>query len=332
MAQHAPTPETIETLARAVYPSFAMVAGMQLDVFTPLKDGPLRAKDLAQALQVHSAKLTPLLYALVVAGLLTVDGDRFANTPESDHFLVRGRPAYRGGPYEGLLMRWHAALKTAETIRTGSPQAKQDYATMPQDQLEAVYRGIHAEAVAAARELLARYDFVSARHLVDVGGGSGGLALTVVAACPQLRATVVDLPTVTRVTRRYVDEAGLTDRVDVLPADVVQSPVPGSFDVAIMMRLIQVLSVDQARHVLQYVQQILEPGGVLSIVGQVLDDSHLSPLETVVGNIFFLNIVEEGHAYTEQEQRDWLAEAGFTGVERAALPNKMSHIIARKPR
>jgi hypothetical protein len=33
-------PETIEKLASAVYPAFAMVAGMQLDVFTPLKRAP----------------------------------------------------------------------------------------------------------------------------------------------------------------------------------------------------------------------------------------------------------------------------------------------------
>ena len=115
---------------------------------------------------------------------------------------------------------------------------------------------------------------------------------------------MVALSTVTLTTRRYVEEAGLADRVDPLPADVVQGPVPGLFDVAVMMRLIQVLSADQARHVLRHVRQMLEPGGVLYIVGQVLDNSRLSPLETVVGNIFFLNIFEEGQAYTEQEHKD----------------------------
>jgi ubiquinone/menaquinone biosynthesis C-methylase UbiE len=332
MARPAPTPETIEKFHSAVYPSFAMVAGMQLDVFTPLKDGPLSAEHLAQALQVHSAKLTPLLYALVAAGLLTVDGDCFANTSETDYVLVRGRPAYRGGTYEGILMRWHAALKTAETIRTGSPQAKQDYATMPHDQLEAVYRGIHAEAVAAARELMARYDFLSARHLVDVGGGSGGLALTVAAACPHLRATVVDLPTVTLVTRRYVAEAGLAHRVHVLPADVVRGPLTGAFDVAVLLRLIQVLSPDQARRVLRNVSQVVEPDGVLYIIGQVLDNTRQSPPEVVAANLFFLNAFDAGQAYTEQEHRDWLAEAGFERVEHLLLPNQMSIMRARKPR
>jgi 2-hydroxy-4-(methylsulfanyl)butanoate S-methyltransferase len=325
-------PETIEKLASAVYPAFAMVAGMQLDVFTPLKDGPLSVEHLAAALTVHPHKLRPLLYALVAAGLLTVEDERFANTPEAAHFLVRGQPAYRGGTYEGLLMRWQAALHTAETIRTGIPQAKQDYATMPQEALEVVYRGIHAEAVAGARELLARQDFSSARHLLDVGGGSGGLALTVAASYPQLQATIVDLATVTPITQRYVAEAGLAERVHVMTADVVHGPLTGMFDVAVLLRLIQVLSPDQARRVLWNVSQVVEPGGVIYIVGQVLDNSRLAPSETVAGNLFFLNVFDEGQAYTEQEHRDWLVEAGFEQCERLLLPNRMSMVSARKPR
>ena len=46
-------PETIEKLNSAVYPSFAMVAGMQLDVFTPLQDGPMSVEHLAEALVVQ---------------------------------------------------------------------------------------------------------------------------------------------------------------------------------------------------------------------------------------------------------------------------------------
>jgi ubiquinone/menaquinone biosynthesis C-methylase UbiE len=263
---------------------------------------------------------------------LTVEDERFANTPEAAHFLVRGQPAYLGDTYEGRLMRWRATLHTAETIRTGVPQAKVEYAAMSSDQLEPWYRGFHAEAVAAARTLMARYDCSSARHLVDVGGGSGGLALTVADACPQLQATVVDLATVTPITQRYLEEAGLAERVHVISADAVRGPLSGAFDVAVLSRLLQVLSPDQARCVLWNVGQIVEPGGAIYIVGQVLDNSRLSPPETVAGNLFFLNVFDEGQAYTEQEHRDWLAEAGFEQCERLLLPNKMSIVSARKPR
>jgi tRNA1(Val) A37 N6-methylase TrmN6 len=52
--------------------------------------------------------------------------------------------------------------------------------------------------------LIARHDVSSARHLVDVGGGSGGLALTIAASYPQLQVTIVELATVTPITQRYV--------------------------------------------------------------------------------------------------------------------------------
>lgn len=117
-----------------------------------------------------------------------------------------------------------------------------------------------------------------------------------------------------------------------MPADAVQGPLSGAFDVAVLFRLLQVLSPDQARHVLRNVSQVIELGGVIYIVGQVLDNSRLSPPETVAGNLFFLNVFDEGQAYTEQEHRDWLAEAGFEQCERLILPNKMSIVSARKPK
>src|SRR4030095_2584677 len=85
-------PKTIETLADAVYPSFAMLAGMELDLFTPLKEGPLTAEEIAQTAGTDPAKTAPLLHALVAIGLLKLDGGRFLNSPEADRFLIRGRP------------------------------------------------------------------------------------------------------------------------------------------------------------------------------------------------------------------------------------------------
>jgi len=223
-------PTTIQHLASAVYPSFAMLAGMQLDVFTPLKDGPLTAAQLAAALRVNAEKLSRLLYALVTAHLLTVEGDRFANTPEATHFLVKGQPTYVGGRHENFSEVWENLLHTAETIRTGVPQCKKDFATTsPEDQLH-FFRGLHPGTLANGRELAARYDFSPYITLADVGGGSGGMALALTDAYPHLRATVIDLPTVTPITQQFLAAAGAADRVQVVAADVVNAPVPGTYD------------------------------------------------------------------------------------------------------
>ena len=49
MSAPPPQPETIARLSEAVFPSFAMLAGMQLDVFSPLEDGPLDSAQIATA-------------------------------------------------------------------------------------------------------------------------------------------------------------------------------------------------------------------------------------------------------------------------------------------
>jgi 2-hydroxy-4-(methylsulfanyl)butanoate S-methyltransferase len=325
-------PETIERLSTIVYPSFAMLAGMELDLFTPLKDGPLTVEQLAAALEVRADKLQPLLYALVVAGLLEVEGERFANTPEAHQFLVRGKPGFRGGTHVNVRRRWDAILKTAESIRTGEPRAPMDFSSMSADGLEAFYRGNQLEAAASGRYLAAHFDFSSCRTLVDIAGGSGALAVALTEACPGLRATVVDLPSVTPITQRLVEEAGAADRVQVVTADVVNGPPPGSYDAAVMKSFVQILGPEDARRALTNVGQVVQPGGVLYIEGSVLEDSRLSPLEMVVGNLQYLNYYHAGAAYTEREHRTWLAQAGFTeGFERLLLPSQRSIIRVRKP-
>lgn len=175
MTTQPPAPETIEKLGAAVFPSFAMLAGMQLDLFTPLTDGPMSVVELAEAVGVGSTKLEPLLYSLVDAGLLIVEGQSFSNTPESDHFLVRGKTTYTGERHNLFSHQWTSTLMTAESIRTGAAQAKQDFRDMTPEQEISVFRGLHPRTLAEGRLLSTRYDFSAYRTLLDLGGVPEGL-------------------------------------------------------------------------------------------------------------------------------------------------------------
>ena len=324
-------PEIIEKLEAAVYPSFAMLAGMQLDLFTPLADGPMSVEELAQALGVGSTKLEPLLYSLVAAGLLTEEGERFYNTPESDHFLVSGKPTFQGERHKGFSSHWDATLKTAESISAGAAQAKLDFHDMTPEQEESLYRGSHPATLADGRMLPNRYDFSTYRSLLDLGGGSGGIAIGVTEECPHIHATVGDLPEVVPISQRFVDEATTRDRLSVMSADFLSGSMSGSFDAVVMKNIIQVLSKEQARVALKNTFKVIAPEGDLYILGRVLDDNHLSPENALNGNLFFLNIYDGGQAYTEQLHRDWLAEAGFGSVERTTSSNGRSIIVSHKP-
>jgi SAM-dependent methyltransferase len=308
-----------------------MLAGMQLEVFTSLKDGPLTATQLADAIGVNAEQLSRLLYALVAADLLTVAEDRFVNTPEAQQFLVKGQPTYLGGRHENFSEVWEALLHTAETIRTGVPQRKKDFATLSPDAQLPFFRGLHPRALAAGRDLASRYDFSASRTLADVGGGSGGMALALTDAYPHLRATVIDLPTVTPIARRFLAEAGATDRIQVVAADVVNTPLPGTYDVAVVRALLQVLSPEDALRALTHIGAALHPGGRLYIVGSILDDGRLSPWGAVGFNLVALNEFDSGRAYTEGEYRAWLTAAGLAEIARVVIAEGASIMTARKP-
>ena len=326
-----PEPKTIQKLVD-VYPSFALLAGMQLDLFTPLKVGPMRPEQIASAIGVGVTKLKPLLYALVAAELLTVEGDRFANTDEANHFLVRGSPAYMGGVHPLYADLWEAALQTAESIRTGQPQAKHDYTQMSREALEMFYQGLHPGALATGQTLAKDYGLSSCQRLLDVGGGSGGVAIAAVKACPHIQATVVDVSNVTPITQRFVTEAGVSDRVKVMTGNIVEAPLHESFDAVVLKSFIQVLSPGDAQRALKNINATMAAGGTVYILGiGILDNSRISPRGAAITNTIFINIYDEGQAYTEAEYHDWIIAAGFVDFRRDTLPDGLGIITAQKP-
>lgn len=319
MSNPAVRPDTINAHIANVYPALAMLAGMQLDVFTPLAGGPLPAPVLAARLAVDAAKLRPLLYALVTAGLLTVDGENFANTPEAQAFLVKGEPRYLGGSASAYADLWSATLHTADSIRSGTPQVRHDFSRMTHAELTAFIRGIDAGAGATARRLHKDYDLQPYRRLLDAGGGAGGLAMALCRLCPALMATVAELPNVAVITRECVAEAGLAARVEVIEADLVNAPPTGRYNLIALRSVLQVLSPQQAEAVVRHVVVALQPGGRLFVIGRMLDDSRLAPLDAVAVNVMFLNVYDHGQAYTESEYRQWLTAAGLRNLVRQPL-------------
>lgn len=325
-------PTTINAHIANVYPALAMLAGMQLDVFTPLAEGPRTAGEIAAALRVRADKLTPLLYALVTAGLLEFANERFANSPEAAEFLVRGGSRYLGGGAAAYADLWSATLHTAESIRTGVPQVRHDFSRMSHAELSAFIRGIDAGAAATARRLRKDHDLSGYRRLLDAGGGAGGIALALVRACPELRATVAELPSVARIARECIAEAALQSRVDVVEVDLVTAAPPGEYDMIVLRSVLQVLGPDEAAAVVRHVTAALAPGGRLFVIGRMLDDSRLSPLDAVAVNVMFLNVYDHGQAWTESEYRGWLRDTGLTDIARQPLAGGYSLMCGDRPR
>lgn len=327
-------PELIKKIAMDAYPAFAMLAGVNLDLFTMLEGKTMNAQQIADTLDVRTDKLEPLLYALVTAGLLSFEDESFSNTIETTQYLIPTSSGFVGDhPFlNPLILSWNfqAALKTTETIRIGEPQMPYDFSSRSEEELMQDFQLTQPIALRAGRELAAKYDFSSFRTLADIGGGPGGLSIAVTEQHPHIQAIVMDLPSVSPITQQFLEEAGATNRVSVKTVDVVTGPLTGLYDVVVLRALIQVLKPDQARSALKNVSSIVKPGGMIYILGHILDNSRISPHEEVWHKLSSINYYDVPAPYTEEEHQRWLTEAGFIRIRRDRLPNSDGIMIAQK--
>lgn len=316
------SPETITRLQGGVAPALAMLAGMQLEIFTQLADGPRPAGELAATLGVASDRLSRLLHALVVAGLVEKRANGFANAPEAAAFLVKGRAGYMGGVHELWSQLWHADLLTAQSIRDGKPAALHDFGAASDQEMTTMLRGMHGASAAAGRDLVRRFDLSGCGSVIDVGGGSGALAAALCDVHPALHGVLFELPRNAALAEPILRATPGGERVSIETGDIVAAPPKsGMHDAVVMRALIQVLSAGDAARAIAHAAAAARPGGTIYILGGgILDDDRLGPGPAVFWNVTFMNLYPAGASYTEAEHAGWLSAAGCGDVSRIVTP------------
>jgi predicted O-methyltransferase YrrM len=168
------------------------------------------------------------------------------------------------------------------------------------------------------------------RHLLDIAGGSGVYACTMVAHHPQLRATVLERPPVDDIARMMIRRRGFAGRVDVVAGDMFGAALPAGFDLHLYSNVLHDWEVDQVRQLLAASFLALEPGGML-----IVHDAHLNADKTgplpVAKYSALLMAVTEGRCYSSGEMESLLGAAGFVDVRYAPTVADRSVVTAHKP-
>lgn len=328
----APGSYVIDALFGSVHCSFAVLAAIQLDVFTLLDSSPMTADNIAASLGVRRERLELLLDALTQVKLLCRQGGLYSNSREAAHYLVRGRAGYVGDRQPVLSTQWEAMLHTAMSLKSGEPQRQHDWHAMPPDKLKIACRAAHEAALFRGRYLAEHFgdDFAACKSLLDVGAFTGGVALALADKFVHLKATALDLPNVTPITKSFVSVSRAADRVRVLTGNIADEALQDKYDVVVMVALLQVLSPDQARRALRRASEALASGGKLFIYGMVLNDDRQSPAAVIAANLYFVNCYLDGMACTEGQYRAWLRDAGLSDITRDQGSDGISVMTARK--
>jgi hypothetical protein len=328
----APRPDRIRQLQSAVAPAFALLAGMELDLFSAIGDGKRQSAELAGILEVSESRLVRLLDALVVTGLLERAGEAYRNSAETRTFLVRGARDDMRAEQELLRQLWQADMKTAESIRSGRPEAEHDFAGTTHETAAAFQRGLLPSTLQFGRELAEAVAIEPNGSALDVGGGPAGVLLSLAERYPHLKLTLLELPPVARIVKPMLAASQHAGRIQLEEGNIVAGPARAIHDLVILKAVAQVLSPEQAASAIRNCFASLKPWGTLVVGGAgILDDTRMSPPSAVYYNLTFMNLYRAGGSYTQSQYRFWLSSAGFTNIRFVTLASGATVLCADRP-
>ncbi|MFH1071729.1 MAG: methyltransferase [Candidatus Glassbacteria bacterium] len=307
--------EKISSIARGFMGSVVLTAAAELELFTLLAEGPLSPLEVADRLGLDRRATEIFLRALAGMELVVAGNGKFGNSEIAESFLVRGRPYYQGDIIRhnaNIHRRW---IELPEVLRTGRPA--QGVRTAKDSRLRRDFiLGMKNSAILGAQRLAAEIDVASARRLLDVGGGPGTYAIEFCRHNPRLTASVFDLPPVIgEITREQVNEAGLQDRIECIGGDYLKDSLGEGYDLVLVSNIIHSLGEAEIRRLFAGCRKAAAPGGRIVVKDFLLDEDRIAPAFASLFAVNMLTGTESGNCYTAGEVRQWLEEAGFSGLE-----------------
>ncbi|MEC9347858.1 MAG: methyltransferase [Pseudomonadota bacterium] len=330
-----PRPDTVrlQRIAKAHWETGALYAAIDLGVFTHISGGANTFDSLGAAAGIGTRNAMRLLDVLAAMGLVERDAaGRYANTADVERFLVKDKPTYAGTWMTFLRESWGDWNRMADHLQRQETDRLGMYDDLTVESAREYHAATSSIGFGAARKFHRDVDLRGRKRIMDLGGGSGAYCIIAAETIPGIEAVVLDLPPVVEVTREYIAEHGVGDRVSAAACDFTKDPLPTGCDVAIQASNLPIYDTPIIKGLVQRIFDALEPGGEYHLVGEILDDDRMGPIGPALWGLYEAIPGSTGHGHTEAECIGYLEAAGFTGVTATPfVPGTLTRVSGRKP-
>lgn len=307
--------EDIRELANAFRESRTFLTAFELKIFTSLDKHLMTSDDVAQKLNSDSRATDRLMNALCAMGLLKKVHGKFYNSDLSAKYLVEGKPDFMGNIYHANNL-WNDWSSLTDSVIKGSSQRSIINKSENDNWVESFIGAMHYRGVNQGKILAMMIDISNVKNMLDVGGGSAAFSMEIVKKNPSISAVVLDLPYVIPLTKKYVSEAGLSDKFNFIEGDYLTTELKDNYDLILLSAIVHINNYDQNKMLVKKCADVLNKSGMIIINDFVMNEDRTQPRQSALFALNMLVGTENGDTYTEKEMREWFESAGLSKIER----------------
>jgi acetylserotonin N-methyltransferase len=306
-----PEPKIVPDLLDAFRRSKTMLTAVELGVFDAT---PTTASAFSTLAQSDERATELLLDACVSLGLLIKTDGEYTNSPEAEAYLKRTSPHSLAGYalYSNKIL-WRLWDHLPDAVREGTHRWQQAFGTQgpifshffkTDEAMRAFLTALHGFGMLSSPQAIGAHDLSEVRHFVDLGGGTGHLALAFLDQYPNAKATVFDLPQVIPLTKEITQ-----NRVATIAGDFFNDPLPPA-DCYAVARIIHDWSLPKIQSLLTKIHQALPENGRLLICEMLINAARTGPTRSLMQSLNMLTCTE-GQERTAAEYDQICKAAGF---------------------
>jgi SAM-dependent methyltransferase len=288
-----------------------------------LAEGPATVDQAAEEIGLDELATGKVMRALTALELVEADGERYRMVES----LARH---FRGGADDITPMLNHLHEMYDSWGANLEPWLKGgEWETRKRDDDEVAAFGFAMQAIGSfvAKKVARALELSGSARMLDVGGGFGQYACELCRVNPELRATVLDIPSVAEMATRKAADGEFADRVEWLAGDYLEADYGSGYDLVLFANVLHQENIDSAADMVRRGAGALAPGGRVAVVDFAIDDDQRENLQ---GCLFAINMRSFGDTYTEPTIRGWMEAAGLIDVERIDIDPVRWMIVGRK--
>lgn len=327
-----PTPMRFFQTMLAYQQTAALVAAIDLDIFTAIAQGNHTAETVAAACQASTRGTRSLCDALVVLGFLQKHDKKYSLAPDSAMFLDRNSRTYVGTAAQFLGMRdlRQNFDSLADAVRKGGTVAPDDGTMAPEHPMWVQFAQAMAPLAAMLAESASSAIGADTRQpwkVLDIAAGHGMFGISVARHNPQAQIVGLDWAPVLEVAKDNARKAGVQDRYTTIPGSAFDADLGSDYDVVLVPNFVHHFDAPTNEKLLRKVHAALKPGGKVAVVEFVVNDDRVSPPAAAMFTLTMLAGTSHGDSYTYRDIESMLRNSGFRSVSSHPTPNIDQQVI-----